>query len=67
MYLQVNAKTKYNNTPLHIAAQSGHLDVVKMLVQLGADTNARNNWSKSAWEDAVHKNRTDVAAWLALQ
>jgi hypothetical protein len=32
---------------LHIAAWSGHVDVVKLLIQYGAEINAVNNWGMS--------------------
>jgi len=31
-------------TPLHLAAQNGHLSVVEYLVNQKADINATNNW-----------------------
>lgn len=30
------------NTPLHIAALSGHLDVIRLLVEYGAVSNCKN-------------------------
>jgi ankyrin repeat protein len=32
---------------LHYAAWSGHVDVVKLLIQYGAEINAVNNWGMS--------------------
>ncbi|MBO4793183.1 MAG: ankyrin repeat domain-containing protein [Deltaproteobacteria bacterium] len=38
----MNAKNKYMlETPLHLAAESGHADVVRVLVTSGADVNAK--------------------------
>jgi len=39
----VAGKDRAGNTPLHIAAQLGDLDMVKLLISKGADVNARNN------------------------
>lgn len=45
--VNVNSQTNVNNalgeTPLHVAAEKGHFDVVKILVQNGkADVNAKS-------------------------
>jgi ankyrin len=38
----VNAATKKGNTALHIASLAGQLDVVKLLVQFGANVDCRS-------------------------
>jgi len=35
-----DARTKVNRTPLHLAAQEGHLPVVQLLISSGADLHA---------------------------
>jgi ankyrin repeat protein len=40
------AADKTGNTPLHVAAQNGSLDLVEKLIAKGADVNARTNESK---------------------
>ena len=32
-----------HRTPLHLAAMSGHTDIVKLLIEKGADVNANNH------------------------
>ena len=34
----VNARNKYQQTPLHHASREGHLDVVQVLIQNGSDS-----------------------------
>jgi ankyrin repeat protein len=43
----VNAKDKYDMTPLHSAARNGHIEVVKLLIEKGAYVNAndKNGWT----------------------
>jgi len=38
---KVNARDYENHTPLHFAVMYGHVETVKLLVELGADPNAR--------------------------
>ncbi len=40
---QVGIKDARNNMPLHLAASGGNLEIVKMLVEAGADVNAGDN------------------------
>jgi len=35
-----DARTKVNRTPLHLAAQHGHLPVVMLLIDIGVDVHA---------------------------
>ncbi len=37
-------KNQNNKTPLHYAAPEGHMDIVELLINWGADVNASNNW-----------------------
>uniref|UniRef100_A0A7C1CC40 Ankyrin repeat domain-containing protein n=1 Tax=Thermofilum adornatum TaxID=1365176 RepID=A0A7C1CC40_9CREN len=38
----VNTKTKYGDTPLHIAASKDHVDIFELLLNAGADPTIRN-------------------------
>jgi ankyrin repeat protein len=40
--ISVNCKTIFNITPLHIAAAKNHVDLMKFLVEEGADVNAQD-------------------------
>jgi len=42
----VNAKTRYNQTPLMFAAERGSLEIVKVLIEAGADVNAVDTFYK---------------------
>jgi ankyrin repeat protein len=57
----VNARTEYNETPLHWAAQNGFTDCVRVLIDNGADVNARDELqrtplliaSRAGWVEVV--------------
>lgn len=43
---EVNAKGGHHGTPLHAASYRGHLDVVRLLLDHGADVNPTRGWGK---------------------
>jgi ankyrin repeat protein len=45
---EVNIADKDGFTPLHIAAQQQHADVATLLIEAGADPNARNRFGNTA-------------------
>jgi ankyrin repeat protein len=54
----------YSDGCLHIAARSGHLDIVKFLVESGADIDLRNSCGETALYTAIDNNHTKVAEYL---
>jgi ankyrin repeat protein len=61
----VNLQDGKNSTPLHRAAQSGHIDIVTLLLSSGAGVNIRNSNNKTAFDLAVDNDRLDVARSIA--
>ncbi len=57
---QVQTKDSHNNTPLHIAAIGGHLEVVRYLLDAGADINAGDNENSSAIVNACLRGHLDI-------
>ncbi|XP_024145719.1 cyclin-dependent kinase 4 inhibitor B [Oryzias melastigma] len=51
-------------TPLHDAARTGFLDTVRLLVQAGADPQARDKAGRSPGDVARQDGHADVAAFL---
>lgn len=61
----INAKSRYGATALIFAADKGHINVVKLLIDKGADANAEDTFYKfRALDMAVMNNHTAVAALL---
>jgi len=52
------------NCPLHIASQNGHFDLVKVLVEKGADVNAKNGGGQTALHMVVSYEIEEVKAYL---
>lgn len=48
-------------TPLHLAAEEGHLEAVKYLIQRGANMNIEDRWGTVPLRGAVSFNRNDIS------
>lgn len=63
--VDVNAATEYGVTALHFAADKGHLDVVRVLVEHKADVNVKDSfYGISAIFWAAQRRRADVMGVL---
>ena len=60
----MNAKEKYEKTPLHHATRAGYYEIVKMLIAAGADVNVKNIAGKTPLDRAVKFNVTEIAELL---
>jgi ankyrin repeat protein len=63
----VTAKDRDGSTPLHCASWKGHTEVVRVLIDAGADVQARNgntHWGDTPLHAAAHGNRRAVAELL---
>ncbi|MDR2548100.1 MAG: ankyrin repeat domain-containing protein [Rickettsiales bacterium] len=52
--IDVNATDKYGQTPLHLAVENGHIDIVKALIEKGANPLLRNKNGKTPRELATN-------------
>ena len=60
----MNAVNTDNETSLHLAAQKGHVDVAKVLVENGADVNAIDGFGQTTLHLAAFYGHVDVAKVL---
>lgn len=51
-------------TPLMVASNTGNLDLVKLLVNKGADLNYQNEFKQSALSEAIMRERYNIAFYL---
>lgn len=66
----VGARDTDASTPLHCAAWKGHTEVAALLLDFGADVNAKNNndhWGNTPLHAAAHGNQRAVAEVLIAQ
>jgi ankyrin repeat protein len=66
-HADVNQPGPDGATPLHVAARKGSLVIVKMLVEQGADLEARDKQSQTPLSNALFTRNTQVAAYLISQ
>lgn len=60
----INVKNNKGWSPLHLAVMNNDLDVVKLLVEKGADISIMDNTSKTPLEIAFDNNFTDIFEYL---
>ena len=62
---KVDKVNKKNQTPINMAADSGHLEVVQFLLGKGADCTIKDKWGDTPLASARAKGHAEVAAALA--
>ncbi|KAF7189861.1 Ankyrin repeat-containing protein YAR1 [Pseudocercospora fuligena] len=62
----VNHENKEGNTPLHWAAYNGHLPIVKLLVENGAEIWKKNNAGHLAMFEAERADKSEVVQYLLI-
>lgn len=62
---EIDSASKYGTTPLMGASIEGHADVVKVLVEAGADRSRKDEQSKTAKDYAVLKGHTKIVELLS--
>ena len=60
----IYSEDKYGDTPLHDAAEYGNTEVATLLLDRGADVNARDNYDNTPLHNAVLYGNTEVATLL---
>jgi len=61
----LNIKDEKGWYPLHLAAQTGHLEIIRFLVDQGADINARGPWGITPLRLALENNQRTTANYLS--
>jgi hypothetical protein len=59
--INVNVKDdEYGATPLHDAAYNGHVEIARLLLQSGADVNAKDRWDRTPLHFAAIQGHVDI-------
>lgn len=51
MGVNINAGDYDRRTPLHLAVSAGNVDVIKYLIEKGADVNCKDRWGATPLDD----------------
>ncbi len=64
MKVYINQKDKFQITPLHYAVDGAHFKTVKLLVENGANVNAKSKTGKTALDYVINKKEQRIARYL---
>jgi ankyrin repeat protein len=60
----VNAQNNYNSTPLHLASEAGHVGVVRILLECGADQNMQDLVGRTPLQRTSPEGPRDIVQLL---
>jgi ankyrin repeat protein len=60
----VNAKSNWGTTPLHVTSRDNHIEIVKLLLDAGADVEAKDNFGRTPLHWASGNNHIEIAKLL---
>jgi len=63
----INFRDYDRRTALHVAASEGHLEMVRYLMDKGAQVNRSDRWGGSPLDDALRHRHKEVAAFLRMK
>ena len=49
------SRRKKKNTPLHMACEKGHIEIVKLLVEAGSNVKAKNKFHKTPFDASANE------------
>jgi glutaminase len=61
---EINQMDYDKRTGLHLAASEGHAEIVKFLLENGADQRLKDRFNNIALSDAIRENHKDVVEIL---
>ncbi|KAI1803760.1 hypothetical protein F4811DRAFT_571760 [Daldinia bambusicola] len=61
---EVSGACEHGETPLHATVEKGHFDIVKMLVEAGADVNVEDDTSKAPLRLAQMQENKEIGEFL---
>ena len=59
-----NSTTTYGDTPMHLAASNGYTEVVRVLVESGAEVGRRNGAGHTGRDVALARGKSEAATYL---
>ncbi|RYP74866.1 hypothetical protein DL771_002787 [Monosporascus sp. 5C6A] len=62
--VNINTKTKSDETVLHFAVKGGHCEVIERLLQLGVDVNAKARLGRTALHKAIEEQHEELVLEL---
>jgi len=63
-HASIGSKNKYDGTPLHIAAEKGHLEIIKGLLKFGAIIDSKDKYGRTALHIASNEGHVQIVTAL---